>query len=134
MRPMPEFPIRQNCVSLLALPRDDRLQPGLAAEESMIKSHVGLQRAYLAAAPATRRRHILSIADLDQADISHIVNRSVQLAGQRDYEKTLAGKAVGIYFRKTSTRTRTSFTVGAAKLGAVTVAYGPGDLQTNTGE
>jgi ornithine carbamoyltransferase len=62
------------------------------------------------------------------------VNRSLELAGQRDHERTLAGKAVGIYFRKTSTRTRTSFTVGAAKLGAVTVAYGPGDLQTNTGE
>src|SRR5437764_10551694 len=100
----------------------------------MMKSQVGPQAAYLAATPATRRRHILSIADLDRADISRIVNRSVQLAGQRDYEKTLAGKAVGIYFRKTSTRTRTSFTVGAAKLGAVTVAYGPGDLQTNTGE
>jgi ornithine carbamoyltransferase len=41
---------------------------------------------------------------------------------------------VGIYFRGTSTRTRTAFTVGAVKLGAGTIAYGPNDLQMVTGE
>jgi ornithine carbamoyltransferase len=41
---------------------------------------------------------------------------------------------VGVYFRKTSTRTRTGFMVGAGRLGATTVYFGPGDLQTNTGE
>jgi len=41
---------------------------------------------------------------------------------------------VGIYFRGTSTRTRTAFTVGAMRLGAATIAYGPNDLQIVTGE
>jgi ornithine carbamoyltransferase len=41
---------------------------------------------------------------------------------------------VGVYFRKTSTRTRAGFMVGAGRLGATVVYFGPGDLQTNTGE
>jgi ornithine carbamoyltransferase len=41
---------------------------------------------------------------------------------------------IGIYFRGTSTRTRTAFTVGAVRLGAGTIAYGPNDLQIVTGE
>jgi ornithine carbamoyltransferase len=41
---------------------------------------------------------------------------------------------VGIYFSKTSTRTRTSFSIGALRLGAQTISYGPNDLQINTGE
>jgi ornithine carbamoyltransferase len=41
---------------------------------------------------------------------------------------------VGIYFRGPSTRTRTSFTVAALKLGAQTICYGPSDLQISTGE
>lgn len=80
-------------------------------------------------------RHLLSIADLKPSDIEQITRRSVEI-GSRDFQeaKSLEGKAVGIYFRKTSTRTRTSFTVGAARLGAITISYGPSDLQTNTGE
>jgi hypothetical protein len=53
--------------------------------------------ARLAPAPP---RHILSLADLSCADVSRIVARSVALAGRRDYDKTLAGKAVGIYVRR----------------------------------
>jgi ornithine carbamoyltransferase len=80
-------------------------------------------------------RHILSIADLEPADIDFIVRQSVEIAGGHSGGvRPLAGKAVGIYFRKTSTRTRTSFTVGAGRLGATIVTYGPHDLQTNTGE
>lgn len=41
---------------------------------------------------------------------------------------------MGILFTKTSTRTRTAFTVGTAKLGGTAVAYGPDDLQLVTGE
>jgi ornithine carbamoyltransferase len=80
-------------------------------------------------------RHLLSIADLKPSDIEQITRRSVEI-GSKDFQgaKSLEGKAVGIYFRKTSTRTRTSFTVGAARLGAITISYGPSDLQTNTGE
>lgn len=80
-------------------------------------------------------RHILSLADLEPKEILHLVDRSLRMEqGYVDGEYSLRGKMVGIYFRKTSTRTRTSFTVGAAKLGAIPIVYGPNDLQTNTGE
>lgn len=79
--------------------------------------------------------HLLSLADLGAETLARLVDRSVDFAaGRGSDQKPLAGKVVGIYFRKPSTRTRTSFTVGALKLGAHTVAYGPHDLQLVTGE
>ena len=82
-----------------------------------------------------KKRHILSLADLESSEIAHIIDKTVQMASRQAKEKdVLRDKAVGIYFRKTSTRTRTSFSIGAAKLGASVITYGPNDLQTNTGE
>ena len=64
-----------------------------------------------------------------------LVNSSLAIAaGGGGGARPLEGKVVGIYFRGTSTRTRTSFTVAALRLGAGTIAYGPHDLQLNTGE
>lgn len=78
-------------------------------------------------------KHLLSVADIEQADFFELIDRSCQLVS-RIPEKTLEGKCVGIEFRKTSTRTRTSFSVAAVRLGAYPMIYGPSDLQTNTGE
>ncbi|HEU5377679.1 MAG TPA: hypothetical protein VFV38_19820 [Ktedonobacteraceae bacterium] len=81
------------------------------------------------------KRDLLSLSDLDTTQIRHIIDRAVKIAqSPLAQKKTLEDKAVGIYFRKTSTRTRTSFMLGAARLGASVVVYGPGDLQINTGE
>jgi len=81
------------------------------------------------------KRHLLSLADLEPSDIVDIVNRTERIAtGRQEGVPSLSGKAVGIYFCKTSTRTRTAFSLGAAQLGATVVAYGPHDLQLNTGE
>lgn len=80
-------------------------------------------------------RHLLSLIDIPPADIALLVERAAQRAtGKLAQEQTLRGKAVGIYFQKTSTRTRTSFTLAASKLGASVITYAPADLQTNTGE
>ncbi|HET6763926.1 MAG TPA: hypothetical protein VFH27_09640 [Longimicrobiaceae bacterium] len=79
-------------------------------------------------------RHLISVGDLHPDELAYLVDRGVYMRGHRAGTSALAGKAVGVWFRKTSTRTRTSFSIGAAKLGAVTIAYGPQDLQTNTGE
>ena len=84
---------------------------------------------------ARARRHLLSLADLSAADIEGLVRRSCAYA--RDavpLNGPLTGRIVGTYFRTTSTRTRTAFSVGALRLGAQVVAYGPHDLQENTGE
>lgn len=80
-------------------------------------------------------RHLLSLSELGTENLTHLVESSVGFAsGARSGEAPLEGKTVGIYFRKSSTRTRTSFTVGAMKLGADVIAYGPQDLQIVTGE
>lgn len=80
-------------------------------------------------------KHLLSISDLESETILSLVENAVAIAeGRWQGRLPLAGKVVGIYFRKTSTRTRSSFTVGAMKLGANVIAYGPNDLQIVTGE
>ena len=79
-------------------------------------------------------RNLLSLADLTVAELNNLVRRAAEIAAGGRVEPVLRGRAVGIYFRKTSTRTRTSFTIAAGRLGAQVVALGPHDLQTNTGE
>jgi ornithine carbamoyltransferase len=80
-------------------------------------------------------KHVLSVAELGADNLAHLVKRSLLFtSGDNGAKRPLAGKAVGIYFRGTSTRTRTAFTVGAMHLGAEVIAYGPNDLQIVTGE
>jgi ornithine carbamoyltransferase len=80
-------------------------------------------------------RHLLSIADLGATDLARLIDRSTQFASNRGAVGACAeGKIIGILFCKPSTRTRSSFSVGALKLGARIVTYGPGDLQLITGE
>jgi ornithine carbamoyltransferase len=80
-------------------------------------------------------RHLLSISDLDDNDLRHLVGRGAEFsAGMVGPAEPLRGKVIGIYFRKTSTRTRTAFSTGALRLGAQIVSFGPDDLQENTGE
>lgn len=82
-----------------------------------------------------RVRHVLSTSAFGPETLLRLVDRSVAFAsGRAEGEQPLRGKYIGIYFRKSSTRTRTSFTVGAMKLGAHTISFGPGDLQIVTGE
>jgi ornithine carbamoyltransferase len=80
-------------------------------------------------------RHVLSIRDIGPENLSHLVSRSLEFAsGSAKSPRPLEGKVVGIYFRGTSTRTRTAFTVAALRLGGGTIHYGPNDLQLVTGE
>lgn len=80
-------------------------------------------------------RHLISLDDLTDEDLRAIVARATQLADDpRSGATSLSGEVVGIYFSKTSTRTRTAFSSGALRLGARIISYGPGDLQINTGE
>ncbi|WP_436520721.1 ornithine carbamoyltransferase [Actinoplanes sp. HUAS TT8] len=78
-------------------------------------------------------RHLISIDDMTEPALRATVARGVDLS-QRAEPTALAGAVVGIYFKKTSTRTRTAFTTAALRLGADVIAYGPQDLQLNTGE
>ncbi len=80
-------------------------------------------------------RNVLSISGLTADDLARLVDDGLAIAaGRWDALRPLRDKVVGVYFSKTSTRTRTSFTVGAMKLGASVISYGPNDLQIATGE
>jgi ornithine carbamoyltransferase len=80
-------------------------------------------------------RHLISVSDLTDDDLRSIIRAGTEFAsGLRTADRPLIGTVVGIYFAQTSTRTRTAFSVGALRLGGQIVAYGPGDLQTRTGE
>jgi ornithine carbamoyltransferase len=80
-------------------------------------------------------RHVISLTDIGPRDLPVLVDDALAIAaGRGTKEQPLKGKVAGIYFRGTSTRTRTAFTVGAMKLGAEVIAYGPNDLQIVTGE
>ncbi len=78
---------------------------------------------------------MLSLAEIGPDNISRLVERAIVIAHTESGNlRTLEGKTVGIYFRRSSTRTRTAFAVGAMKLGANIIQYGPNDLQLVTGE
>ncbi|HEX8243600.1 MAG TPA: hypothetical protein VF541_08895 [Longimicrobium sp.] len=84
--------------------------------------------------PQVRRRSLLSLLDLSPDEVQYLCRRAIRLKHAAQDPQTLRGRTVGVYFRKTSTRTRTAFMVGAGRLGATMVYFGPADLQTNTGE
>ncbi|WP_298511917.1 hypothetical protein [uncultured Kordia sp.] len=82
-----------------------------------------------------KKKHIISLKDISPQEMMKIVNRGVAYANNEvELGHQLKGKIVGIYFTKISTRTRTSFSSAALRLGAQIIAYGPNDLQINTGE
>src|ERR1700677_1687643 len=79
-------------------------------------------------------RNFISLADLTPAELDAIVRRAVRFGSSDPVERVLEGHAAGIFFTKTSTRTRTSFWAGATRLGADVITFGPGELQLSTGE
>lgn len=79
-------------------------------------------------------RHFLSLTEIGPDNLAGLVRHSLDIAAGGARGQPLGGKVVGIYFRGTSTRTRTAFTVGALRAGASTISYGPDDLQLATGE
>jgi len=82
-----------------------------------------------------KKNHIVSLKDLSPQETMEIINRGVAYSNDEvEMGYQLKNQVIGIYFTKTSTRTRTSFSTAALRLGANIIAYGPNDLQINTGE
>ncbi|WP_424215828.1 ornithine carbamoyltransferase (plasmid) [Streptomyces sp. BI20] len=85
--------------------------------------------------PGEPARHLISVNDLLDPELTALVTRAADLSERRVRSgNSLSGLVAGIHFLKTSTRTRTSFSTAALRLGADIVSFGPDDLQTNTGE
>jgi ornithine carbamoyltransferase len=80
-------------------------------------------------------RGLLTLSVLTREELEGLMARSCALyRDQSAHSLPLRGKVIGHLFTKTSTRTRTAFSVGTVKLGGFPIMYGAGDLQTNTGE
>jgi aspartate carbamoyltransferase catalytic subunit len=79
------------------------------------------------AAPRLRSRHLLSIADLDPAEIALILDTAVAMKeiGTRTIKKVpaLRGRTVVNLFFEASTRTRLSFELAEKRLSADTMRW-----------
>jgi ornithine carbamoyltransferase len=80
-------------------------------------------------------RNFLSIDDLSAAELVEILDLAEKVKAQpSDYAGRLAGLSVAMIFEKPSTRTRVSFEVGIAELGAHPLALSSSELQLGRGE
>jgi ornithine carbamoyltransferase len=80
-------------------------------------------------------RNFLSIDDLSADELAELLDLSAKVkAAPSDFSARLAGLSVAMIFEKPSTRTRVSFEVGIAQLGAHPVALSSSDLQLGRGE
>ena len=84
-----------------------------------------------------KARSLLSISDLSARDLEAMLERMKSLKPairRREALSDLRGLAVGLFFEKPSTRTRTSFEVATLRLGGHPVFLAADDLQTSRGE
>jgi len=83
----------------------------------------------------TRPRHLLADDDLTPDEQSLVLDRAAAYKADRYATRgALAGQAVAVVFEKPSTRTRLSFEVGIAELGAHPVIIDAGTTQLGRGE
>jgi len=81
------------------------------------------------------KRDFLSIKQLSNREAHDLIKFAIKINENKLLcRNKLKNKVVGTYFKSSSTRTRTAFTLGAHKLGAAVINYGPNDLQISTGE
>jgi ornithine carbamoyltransferase len=80
-------------------------------------------------------RHFLSIDDLAPDELGHVLELAAKVKqSPADFATRLDGRAVALIFEKPSTRTRVSFEVGVAALGAHPLALSSSELQLGRGE
>jgi ornithine carbamoyltransferase len=86
---------------------------------------------------ASKKRDLLSIADLTITEIAGLFERAGRLKEMQKAgvpHPTLAGKTLAMIFLKPSTRTRVSFEVGMSQLGGYAIFLLGSDLQIGRGE
>jgi aspartate carbamoyltransferase catalytic subunit len=88
--------------------------------------------------PASPRRHLLSIGDLERDDIERILETAQSLAAALDREMkklpTLRGRTVVNLFYESSTRTLASFELAAKRLSADTMSLRSSGSSVDKGE
>lgn len=80
-------------------------------------------------------RHFLRVDDLTTGELVDVLDHADQLKASRGtHAQPLAGRSVGMLFERPSTRTRVSFEVAIAELGATPVVMTADELQLGRGE
>src|SRR3989442_12807297 len=82
----------------------------------------------LVTAVASRVRHFVSIADLDENELATLLDLSTRLKADRAARSDLRGRTVALVFEKPSLRTRLSFDRGTAQLGCHCVYLSPAEV------
>src|SRR5687767_14451005 len=82
-------------------------------------------------------RHFVTGEELERGELSALLDRALELkAGRAGGEGAgaLAGRSVALVFERPSTRTRISFEVGVAELGATPIVLRGDEMQLTRGE
>lgn len=82
-------------------------------------------------------RHFRTLLDLDREALLSLIDRAIELKrlrGTAAHPKPLLGKSIVVLLEKASTRTRLSFEIGIAELGAHPVTLIAKDTQLGRGE
>src|SRR5688500_9094059 len=84
--------------------------------------------------PANGIRHYLTVESLSAGELSKVRDLADELKVDRRQRDDLRGKSIAMIFEKPSTRTRISFEVGIAELGATPLVLNSSELQLGRGE
>src|SRR5687767_9004238 len=79
-------------------------------------------------------KHFLTGAELTADEQRRLLDRAIELKGDRLSSRALDGKSVALVFDKPSTRTRVSFETGVYELGGHALILRQGELQMARGE
>ncbi|MBF0187639.1 MAG: ornithine carbamoyltransferase [Magnetococcales bacterium] len=88
-------------------------------------------------ATVRKKRDLLSLFDVDAAEIAALFKRAGELKEARrngEVTHTLKSRTLGMIFEKSSTRTRVSFEVGMFQLGGMALFLSSKDIQLGRGE
>ena len=80
-------------------------------------------------------KDFITLHEWTPAEIGELFELSAKLKANKEaYRQALSGQALGLYFEKSSTRTRISFETGIFELGGMGLYLSPKDLQIGRGE
>ena len=81
-----------------------------------------------------RPKHFLNFENFSKQDLSHIIDRAIEIKSKSETSNLFDKKTLGLIFQKPSTRTRVSFEVAMNKLGGNTIFLSSSELQMSRGE
>ncbi|PJB83176.1 MAG: ornithine carbamoyltransferase [Acidobacteria bacterium CG_4_9_14_3_um_filter_49_7] len=80
-------------------------------------------------------KHLIRLNEAEGIDIERILDLATRMETSPElFQNELAGRSVGLFFQKPSTRLRFAFEVGVAQLGGTTSLFRTSDLQLSRGE